>query len=849
MSIKKACALLVASIVMIVFFLPSILSTNWVKEKLLSSVNRSIKGSVQVEAINLSWFGPQILENVRLLGSDESVVASLRSISSDTSLFSLMFQRSSLGDTQIKELNAELSDSLMKSFGLPLRVKSSHPVKLFDSDFFFSGSPSDLKLTASGNTAHQGKQGSFSLNCDVSSSGNTVKANVIDFPVEILDVLAAANDPERYGMMSALLGDTLNVKINETSESGTSDLSVHLQADLFNIVLNGKLTSERFTLSSPVNTHLVITPAIMEQLMKGSSSQLVKPINVDIELKDVDIPFDFFRNGLSRDAARNASFELSVKIPQAEWQMGAVENIQLLASALKGHSSFDVSVSGSLKQENKLFPFVMKSLHQKPLTEELLLATIVQPKELSFTLNNLKTKTLDAYFGTGNHWQQIFGNAISLQVQSSDSDLQTMKMLLQSEKINVPNVVLKIDQPLQLETQRQLISGSIYSDAILFQKQKSSLESLKIKWKLDPAKKSIEANFTGKSAFAGSYANGLIEGSLFVDLGKEALKTTLEGKRVPAPLLSLITGRKEWEPVFGPVLDLNLKADMKGLTGPVKAEVDGANGRLELDGQLTKGVVTLNSPLRLSTHATQELGKDVLSDFAPVFGELISAESSINLTIDPDRFSMPLSMNFSEMHFKRAVLDLGKMTFRNRGDVHRLLDVLKADSIDQVEVWATPMYLEMDAGLLRIYRMDMLVMNRYPIAAWGQIHLPNDKVDMVLGISPVALAQSLGVTGLPKGYMLQIPIKGSSSNTKINSAKVMSRIGALVAQSSGGPEGFVLGTVLDLANGKEPKIPPPTTNPLPWGDLTVEMPQKKSSSSPVNEIKNQATKFFKGIFR
>lgn len=81
----------------------------------------------------------------------------------------------------------------------------------------------------------------------------------------------------------------------------------------------------------------------------------------------------------------------------------------------------------------------------------------------------------------------------------------------------------------------------------------------------------------------------------------------------------------------------------------------------------------------------------------------------------------------------------------------------------------------------------------------------------------------------------------------------MSRIGALLAQSSGGPEGLVLGTVLDIANGKEPKIPPPTTNPLPWGNMTVKTQTDDSSSSsannPVNDIRKEASKLIKGIFR
>lgn len=863
MSIKKAGAALVAIILVVLIFLPSILSMNWAKNTLLSSINRDINGTAQIESISLSWFGPQTIHNAKLIGPDGSVIASLHSVTSDTSLLKMILGSRTLGETQVKDLNAELGDSLVKSLGsryFPLRIKDSHSVKLSDTDLFVSGSASAFKIVASGNTSHQGKQGTFSLNCDVSGSGSAIKANIVDFPVEILDVLASMNNPQHYGIASALLGDTLNIQMNEVSELGSSDISANIQSDLFKIALNGRLTEEGFTLVSPVNTSLSVSPSALEQLMGIEPAEhvlrLTKPVKIDIQLKEIHVPSEFFQEGLNKNTVRNASFDIVLDIPQVAWksdsQTGSVEKFQVEMSALNGHSSFDLTISGNLQQEGKSFPFIMKSLHQKPLNEEQLLVSIVQPQELSFTLDDLRTKTLDAYFGTGNNWQNTFGKTVSLRIQTSDNDLQTLDASLNSEKISMPNIALRIDQPLRAGSLMQTISGTVKSDAINFQKQKSSLQSLKAQWKADPAHKALNIDFSGRTVFSGSQANGLIEGSLFVDLSREdnpTLKTVLNGKHVPAPLLSLVTGRKEWEPVFGSVIDLNVKAHMRDLSGPVQAEVFGSNGKLEVDGQLTKGVVTLNTPLRLSTHATRELAKEVLSDFAPVFGELLSAESSISLTIDPDQFSMPLSMNFSEIHFKRAVLDLGKMTFRNGGDVRRLLNVLKADESEKVEVWATPLYFSMEAGLLRIYRMDMLVMGRYPIATWGQINLPKDRLDMVLGISPLALAQSLGITGLPKGYMLQVPVKGSSSSTKIDSAKVMSRIGALVAQSSGGPEGLVLGTVLDIANGKEPKIPPPTTNPLPWGELTVDVPAKKSSSNPVNEIRNEATKFIKGIFR
>ncbi len=864
MSIKKISVALIGFLLIAVLLLPTALSTQWAKQVILDSFNQDIHGTVQVESVNLSWFGPQKVSGVKLKGPDGSIVASLHSISSDTSLFSFIFGSPTFGDTQLKDLNADLGDPLVKALGanyFPLGVRSSESVTLSDTDLLFRGSSRVLQLVTSGKTIYQGKQGSFSVDCDISPQGSSIKANAQDFPVEVIDVALALNDPYSYGLAKGILGDTLNVKIDQSSKLDTSAFSINLQSPKSRLVLDGVLSSEGFSLSAPVNTEWVFSPSVIGQMMGqdqlSDETRILKPVKVSLRLKNLNIPIDLFKQGLTSESARNISFDLTMDIPSTEWQTGqqtnAVNDLQLHTSALAGHSSFDVSLTGNLRQDGKSFPFKFHSLHRKPLTEDQLIAALVQPQEMSFTLDSLKTKTLDAYFGTGNNWQQTFGKTVSLHIASNNNDLKTLDAKLVSEKIEVPRISLQIDDPIRLGQLQRPISGTVHSDKILFKTQKSTLETFKVAWTYNGSQQTVQADFSGKTVFDGSQVDGLIEGNLFVDLHQEdnpTIRTDVKGKHVPAPLLSLITGRKEWEPVFGSVLDLKVKTHMKDQTGPVQAEIYGSNGKLDFDGQLTKGVLTLNAPLHLSTRATQELGKDVLSDFAPVFGELISAESSISLNIDPEQFSIPLSLNYAEMNFKRAVLDLGKMTFRNGGDVRRLLSVLKADNPKQVEVWATPMYLSMEKGVLRVYRMDMLVLGRYPIATWGQIHFPKDKIDMVLGLSPVALAQSLGVTGLPKGYMLQIPIKGSSSNTKIDSTKVMSRIGALVAQSAGGPEGLVLGTVLDIANGKEPKIPPPTTNPLPWGELTVETPQKNNSSlNPVNDIKNEASKFIKGMFR
>lgn len=859
--------LILSALFLLIACIPSILSTSWFKDRLLSSISNEINGRVQAENIHLSWFGPQTVEGVRLLGPHGEEIATLYSFTTDTSLFAFFSSNPVLKSTQIKTLNAEFGDLMVKTLGakyFPYRVKGSESVSLRDADLSFIGSSDSFTLQVSGKTQHKKNKGAFNLDFIVSEQTSQLKGNIDQFPVEILDVFAAFNDPAAYGMFTKLIGDTVNLNIDEDSRAEISHFNIDFRSDRMKMDLKGQLTNDSLVISSPAPVDFSMSPSAFTELLSLSRQEhnvhLLKPFQLGLNLKEIKIPLAFFRGALNQKSALNLSLDVSVSLPLLEWQSegekSAMKDFHFTIDAPQGHSSISLSLAGQFQQDGKSFPFNLKSLHRKPINLQDALVTMVQPQEMTFSLDDLNTKSLDSFFGTGNNWQKTFGKTLSLEMKSQGHDLQTLDVSLKSDKISIPKLELTLDKEITLESTNQPLSGKVYAHEIKFLVQKSTLENFSINWEANPSKQNFMAKFSGQTVFLGSQVDGHIDGSIFVDLNKDdnpIIRTDLNGTHVPSLFLSLVTGRKEWEPVFGSVIDLHVKTHMKDLSGPIKVEIFGSNGKLQVDGQLTKGVLTLNSPLHLSTKASKELGKDVLSDFAPVFGELLSAESSISLDIDPDNFSIPLSMKYSEMNFKRAVLDLGKMTFRNGGDVRRLLNVLKAENPQEVEVWATPMYLSMDKGMLTVYRMDLLVMERYPIATWGKIHLANDKVNMVLGLSPVALAQSLGISGLPKDYMLQIPIKGSTTNTKIDSAKVMSRIGALLAQSSGGPEGLVLGTVLDIANGKEPKIPPPTTNPLPWGYMTVKMNQNESSSSPttspVNEIRKEASKLIKGIFR
>lgn len=872
MTIKKRIIYILASfsflLAILVICTPALLSSNWMQKIVLSSINREINGALKIESMHLSWLGPQKINRITLTTQKKIPVASANFMQIDRSLFAFLISPSSIRNIKIDGFNVEIGSTLVQTLGakyFPLRIKDSKPIRLINTNLTLEESQKGLKLAVSGSTNYNNKAGSIQFDVNLSDKNSLLTANITHFPVEVLDICASLSNPGYYGIFQHFFGDTLNLIVKDEMKSQQSKIQLQLDSKRINLSLNGMMNDNHFRLTAPAAGSLVLSPSTLKDLLNAadlqSPFQLVNPLKVDLVVKDAQIPMDFFRSGLSSAASQNIAISLSIKTPQFEWELdqrkNAIRALDFQIAALAGQSSFDLNLNGEFYQDGKPFPFSFKSIHRKPTTPENLIASLLQPQNMSFALNRLKTKNLDNFLGLGSNWTTIFGNTISFHLFSEDTDLHTLNISLDSDGINIPKMQFKMRQSIFLgeDFLSKPLSGVLSADRIVFKKENSSFDHFNVDWKGNFFKKVIAANFSGNTRFKNSQIKGKLTGDIYADftnVENPSIQIKVNGNQIPAPFLSLVSGRKEWGPIFGPALNLAVDARMKNQNGPVKAEINGSNGKLIFHGRLSNGILTLQSPLRLSTKATPELGKNVLSGFAPVFGQMISADQPISFDIEPEAFSIPLTLNYSQMNFKLATLNLGKVTFQNKGDVSRLLKVLKAENPLEVEAWTTPVYLSMNQGTLTIYRTDMLVLNRYPIAAWGNVDFAKNKVNTVLGLSPMALAQSLGITNLPKDYMLQIPIKGSTTNTKINSTMVMSRIGALVAQNNGGPHGLVLGTVWDIANGREPKIPKPTTQPFPWGDINVK--ENKSSNdltnqNPLQSIPKEAKKLIKGIFR
>lgn len=316
---------------------------------------------------------------------------------------------------------------------------------------------------------------------------------------------------------------------------------------------------------------------------------------------------------------------------------------------------------------------------------------------------------------------------------------------------------------------------------------------------------------------------------LFDKLGKKNIdranmKADLQVTKIPVSMLqalALINASQQQSigAVIGKELDAQFKVNFHKMEGPLEGYIQGSKGDISLNGKLKKGVLTLEKPFEWNIQFTPELTHLFLKQNMPLLSSALATEEPIKFVIDAKGTEIPLiPFDFEKIAIPKGTLYLGKVRFKNEGELRNIINMLKPIPEDQFIIWFTPIYFQLAQGDMTLKRADMLVADRYSLATWGDMNLKSHKMHLTVGLTEQALRAALGIQGLDSDYILQIPVKGKDGSVEVDKAKVIARISALVAQSQIDGKLKILGNVLDIAsNGFQGSgAPEPTTKPLPW---------------------------------
>lgn len=389
-------------------------------------------------------------------------------------------------------------------------------------------------------------------------------------------------------------------------------------------------------------------------------------------------------------------------------------------------------------------------------------------------------------------------NQINLPLQEAWVDQAQIDFHLSTSDIawqNAPTIPLKIES--------QFVSHNL-------------LENVEVK---------LKAGGANPLTFEGTLSHPLNRMGKLNDWKAIGLRASMEGKKLsPNFIQSLLLGDQsissKLQALFGDTLDLNISCDLKQAVGPMRAAASGPQGYVKFDGQLNQGNITLNHPLEGSVNLTPLFTQTFLTPNAPLLSTAMGAEKPVTFSLSPDQFSCPLfPFQMDRVKIGKGMLNLGKIRFRNEGELSSVLSFIHSISDPYFTIWFTPLYFSLDKGILTLKRLDLLVANSYTLASWGSLNLDNQQADLILGLSAQSLNFAFGIQGLDEHYLLQIPLRSAKGKVEIDKKKATGRITALIAQSQGGIKGKILGNILDaaLSNGGE-IAPPPTTQPFPWKD-------------------------------
>ena len=303
--------------------------------------------------------------------------------------------------------------------------------------------------------------------------------------------------------------------------------------------------------------------------------------------------------------------------------------------------------------------------------------------------------------------------------------------------------------------------------------------------------------------------------------------------------------------LLGNRIDGSIRMRLDRLQGSIDVDISGGQGQLSFAGMINEGVLSLYKPLQAEVKVTPKLGSSVLSYFNPLLSTAQSSSQPLKINIDNGGFSLPLyPWKTKEFQAPNISIEIGKLKFKNNGTLGQVLSVLNyaPRQDEEINIWIMPIKALISEGKINLTRLDMLIADRFPIALWGSANLPDNKLKMVIGLTPIALNNAFKVKGLPKGSLFQIPLRGTLDNPTMNTTQAAAQMASLVAQAQG-PQGVLIGSVIDLLAGRgDKKVPPPTTQ-LPWN---TDLPEEKPAANVQKTekiIEDAAEKVLKKLFK
>lgn len=311
----NAFILILMIVLVLIGFLPSILSSDWGKKQIVEWINLSIPGKVTIDHLNFQWGKGQAVEGISLLSPEGHPVLHIKKIATDASLWDLIWPRTDMGGIEILGLNGSITSNqqgltnLQKTLGLPLISSAMSPTSFSLSNVSFVVKGLDEKKTIAGifkgESTKNGQKGFFDLNFEIRSVKKTKWEDLLteliknggknlyfeislkNVIVELMDEILSIYLPSQRGLLDAILGETIDLTLKKDNE-----LNLEISSPLLQTHYRALIEKNQMNLQEPSELNLKITPDLFHFFFPDL--KLNAPSRFKVTFETLSIPLSIF---------------------------------------------------------------------------------------------------------------------------------------------------------------------------------------------------------------------------------------------------------------------------------------------------------------------------------------------------------------------------------------------------------------------------------------------------------------------------------------------------------------------------------------------------------------------------
>lgn len=300
----------VLGLLLIILFIPTLLSTQWGKNRLAHTISPELK----IDSLHLSWIGPQEITGI------SHPQLTCRSVRTNASIWALII-RKDLGNLHIEKPHIVLPQStqVLSSSSTPpasktttclssasstksipftgkltvsdgeVAMKNTVYLNQIDIAVNLPRTSSPITFQMSGLTCQESTGGRFDLNGSLEPGKEELilEGDLSHFPIKGIDQMVSLFRPEASGFLTEAIGPSFDAHIhakilNDGPAFQLNASASHFQANIQTIAQNGNLV-----LKNPAKITLHVIPKLMQRLSGFSPKVETK---VQITLNELSIP-------------------------------------------------------------------------------------------------------------------------------------------------------------------------------------------------------------------------------------------------------------------------------------------------------------------------------------------------------------------------------------------------------------------------------------------------------------------------------------------------------------------------------------------------------------------------------